>query len=319
MNKDRIFRIGTSSECEIVVLNGNPSNAVWAQLVVTDQGMHQFTVVEPSVRCLVNGNAIEKQYWVNEQDTLEIDGRTLNWEYIRGNSNDPFVPKFGHKKLVVMGIVLSAVLLAFGIVAFFVFLIKPLPPSASELYSDTCTLLSSVSPDDYQKGYDRLEKLATDSLYIPAVLKYYDIVLTDRDTSRWNQAFANMMSISNKSPEAAYECALCLSYMSPKLTLPEVKKYDFVTEKDYKKAIRLFEFASRGKINDYKTPFWQLINMITLNNDRNLSEADAQRMRLLYDILNRNLEEAVDEDVALYRRETDRIICTILKNWHIID
>ena len=91
VSRDRIFRIGTSDVCEIVIAGGAPANTIWAQLTVSDTSMHLLTVVDPAIRCSVNGNVVSKQYWVHANDRIEIEGRVLNWAYINGDSNNAFL------------------------------------------------------------------------------------------------------------------------------------------------------------------------------------------------------------------------------------
>ena len=320
MNKDRIFRIGTSSECEISVPSGIPENSVWVQLLVSDQGMHQLTVLERGIVCKVNDPVVMKQYWVNEQDIIEIDGYRMNWDYIRGNSNEPFVRNKGPKRKLIISVLSSIVLIALVIAALLLLGKKPVPvPAVPELYSEACARMASDSRELNISGFELLECLAIDSLYVPAVLKYFDLVLTNKDTERWPRAFAGMRSIAEKCTEAAYECAMCLSYISPKLDLPEVQRYSFVIEKNYEEANRYFESVVSNDKNGFKAPFWQLVNLISLYDGKSLSEEDRLMMRTLYKLLDQNLSASSDESVGAYRKETDRIIYTILKNWLIID
>lgn len=90
MNKERIFRIGTTAACEIVVPGGIPANAVWIHLAISDESMHLLTIVERGISCSVNGNVVSQRYWINEDDIIEIEGRILNWDYIKGDSDEPF-------------------------------------------------------------------------------------------------------------------------------------------------------------------------------------------------------------------------------------
>lgn len=88
---ERIFRIGTSSECEIVVPGGEPADMIWVQLAISTSSMHLLTVMNSGIKCSVNGNPVTKQYWVHADDKIEIQGYILNWAYINGDADVPFI------------------------------------------------------------------------------------------------------------------------------------------------------------------------------------------------------------------------------------
>ena len=324
MNKERIFRIGTASACEILISDGVPANVVWVQLSISDEGMHLLTIVEHGIVCRVNGNVVSQQYWVNEDDVIEIDGRILNWDYIRGDSNDPF--KITSKKMFsnkILGLIAAAVVIV-GVALFLILYEKPIPPhipTSSELYEEACTMLSSINEVDVAAGYEQIECLAVDSIYVPAVLHHYQTVLSAKDTLKWDIAFNRMQKVAKDSSDLAaiYECALCMSYISPKLSLPEVNKYDFIKDKNYEEANRLFDLVIQGDPNNYKAPFWEIINLITLSNGKSLSKSDVDKFAELYMHLDQSLSLSTEELAIQYRCEADRVIKTILQNWNIID
>lgn len=324
MNKERIFRIGTASACEIVIPDGIPANAEWVRLAISESGMHLLTVVEHGIDCYVNGNAVSQQYWVNENDVIEIGSRILNWDYISGDSNKPFKVKAKISFSKKHALLIIPAVLALGAVVFAVLYHKPDPPhipTASELFLNACSLTASIYIDEVKSGYDQIEELAVDSLYTPAVFKYYETVLRAKDTAKWDAAYNCMLQISKDSLNmgALYECALCMSYISPKLSLPEVSRYDFVTEKNYEEANRMFDIIIQNEPDNYRAPFWEIINLITMFNGRSLSGADSNKLEMLYAQLDRNLSLSDDELACQYRIETDRVIKTILRNWRIID
>lgn len=325
VNKERIFRIGTAAACEIVVQDGMPANVVWVHLAVSSEGMHLLTIVEQGITCSVNGNVVAKQYWINEDDEIEIEGRILNWDYIRGDSNEPFNIKKTEKTFNKLLIIIPVVFIAVGLILYALLYDKPEQivhiPTAPELYLEACDKLSSVNVDEARAGYDRIERLAIDSLYVPAVLKYYEIILDAKDTIRWDAAYDCMFKIAaddSLNLEAVYECALCMSYISPKLSLPEVRRYDFIRDKNYEEANRLLEIVIQKDSNNYRAPFWEIINLITLYNGRSLSEPEKDKLKALYVLLDNNLSVSSEELAVQYRAETERVIKTILQNWYII-
>lgn len=324
MNQERIFRIGTAAACEIVVPDGIPSNVVWVHLTISEECMHLLTIVEHGIVCSVNGNAVSQQYWVNDDDVIEIEGRILNWDYFKGDSNDPFKvnTRKGFSKKILF--IFPAVLIAIGAILFAVLHHKPEPPhipTASELFQNACNMTTSIDPAEVKSGYDQIEKLAIDSMYTPAVLKHYETVLVSKDTIKWGAAYRSMLQLSKdiSNTEAIYECALCMSYISPKLSLPEVGRYDFVVEKDYEEANRLFDVVIHNVPTDYKAPFWEIINLITLLNGKSLSKSDSDKLEDLYTRLDENLALSTDELANQYKIETERVIKTILQNWQIIN
>lgn len=324
MNQERIFRIGTAAACEIVVPDGIPANVVWVHLAISDEGMHLLTIVEHGIVCCVNGNAVSQQYWVNDDDVIEIEGRILNWDYIRGDSNDPF--KVSPRKMLSkkMLFIIPLSLIVICTILFAVFYHKPVPPhipTASELFQNACNMTTSIDSVEVKSGYDQIEKLAIDSLYTPAVLKHYETVLVSKDTIKWRAAYRSMLQLSKdvSNTEAIYECALCMSYISPKLSLPEVGRYDFVVEKNYEEANRLFEIVIHNVPTNYKAPFWEIINLITLLNGKSLSVSDSDKLEELYTLLDENLALTTDELANQYKIETERVIKIILQNWQIIN
>ena len=101
-NKEKIFKIGTP-------------DSQWVQLTIFDSGMHLLTLVDKNIKCTVNGNVVTNQYWVHEDDKIEIAGRVFDWNYIKGTSETAFkeVKKSskggGLLKFILIAIVLSAV------------------------------------------------------------------------------------------------------------------------------------------------------------------------------------------------------------------
>lgn len=323
MNRERIFRIGTATACEIEIPEGIPANVVWVHLAISAEGMHLLTVVERGIVCCVNGNAVSQQYWVNESDIIEIEGRVLNWDYIRGDSNEPFKVS-SNKRLMKRWIICLS--LVFIVAAILVGLLygRTEPPhieTASEIYEDACYMITSIDVGEKSAGYKQIETLAIDSLYIPAVLHYYESVLLAKDTSNWDIAYNRMMQIANDSLNlvAIYECALCMSYISPKLSLPEVMRYDFLKEKNYEEANRLFDIVISNDPYNYKAIFWKIINLITLFNGKSLADSEGDELEELYMQLDRNLSLSTEELAIEYKIETERVIKTILRNWQVID
>lgn len=325
VNKERVFRIGTASACEIIVPEGIPSNVVWVHLAINDDSMHLLTVVEHSITCCVNGNTVSNQYWVNEDDIIEIEGKTLNWDYFKGDSNEPFRNDVQKKRSIKKALILIPVgLVVVGVILFAMLYEKPEPPhipNASELYHDASAMIASVNDEDIRAGYNLIERLAIDSLYVPAVLKHYEVVKVAKDTLKWDAIYECMYMISKDSLNmvATYECALCMSYISPKLSLPEVQQYDFVKNKSYEDANALFDVVIQNDRNSYKAPFWKIINMITLYNGKSLSDAEREHLNMLYQLLDKNLELSTEDLAIQYKAETERVIKVILQNWQIID
>ena len=101
-NKEKIFKIGTA-------------DAQWVQLTIFESGMHLLTLVDKSIKCTVNGNVVSNQYWVHEDDKIEIAGRIFDWNYIKGASETPFKETKksskvgGFLKFIVIVLVLAAV------------------------------------------------------------------------------------------------------------------------------------------------------------------------------------------------------------------
>lgn len=101
-NKEKIFKIGIA-------------DTQWAQLTIFESGMHLLTLVDKSIKCTVNGNVVSKQYWVHEDDKIEIAGQVFDWNYIKGTSESAFKeakqsPKgSGFLKLIVLALLLVAV------------------------------------------------------------------------------------------------------------------------------------------------------------------------------------------------------------------
>lgn len=101
-NKEKIFKIGTA-------------DAQWVQLTIFESGMHLLTLVDKTIKCTVNGNVVSNQYWVHEDDKIDIDGRIFDWNYIKGASETPFKETQksskggGFLKFIVIMVVLAAV------------------------------------------------------------------------------------------------------------------------------------------------------------------------------------------------------------------
>lgn len=104
-NKEKIFKIGSA-------------DTQWVQLTIFDSGMHLLTLIDKSIECSVNGNVVSNQYWVHEDDRIEIAGRVFDWNYVKGTSESPFKETKhsskggGFLKFIVIGGLLAAVAFA---------------------------------------------------------------------------------------------------------------------------------------------------------------------------------------------------------------
>lgn len=327
---ERIFRIGTAKSCEIIVKNGIPANVVWVRIAANDDGTHLLIVDEPEINCYVNGTRITTQYWVKDKDLIEIEGKILNWDYINGDSDRPFknVNKNPNKTLYIILCALAGVCLLVGLVFLILhFVNKEEPvevhiPTASERYESALSMIAADSLHLIDEGRAVIQQLAIDSLYVPAVYDYYDHLLSAKDTVKWESAFNCMLKISEDDANlrAMYECALCMSFISPKLSLPEVRRYDFIKNKDYNQANRLFDRLLDCDPDNYKAPFWEIMNLIYNNNSvSTISNRDRAKLKECYNALTDNLASTTDPSSENYRNETERVIKVILRNWHIID
>ena len=157
-------------------------------------------------------------------------------------------------------------------------------PSCEEIYCEALNLLNQRDSIHLQiQGKEKLRTLVEDSLYVPAKMKYYVLLLNSNSPLEVKKGFSElekMAQIDTLNTTAMFECGLTLSKSNPSFNIPMIRQSHLGIEPDLSKANDLLIKVVESDTLDYKSAYWALSNLIEMK----LAESNGVKMALPSDV-----------------------------------
>ena len=195
-------------------------------------------------------------------------------------------------------------------------------PTCAELYDRALiTLNSQDSIHLHRQAKDTLRVLVEDSLFYPAKIDYYVLLINSDDPVEVRKGFTGLKDIiqtDSTSSVAFYECGLTLSQSSMAFRVPHYRQEDLGMEYDLRQANEWLYKAIQLDSLDYKSVYWALDNLVDLKLSEEATKDDFDKMKELYYLFFEIIEKSNDVSANEYVNAM-KPIAKALYNWGIID
>ena len=253
----------------------------------------------------------------------------VDLERISANGNNG-----GNSKLGIVSVISVAVILIIGVVLLLKTsndddIDKPIVklPTCEEIYQDAIAMVNQRDSVHLQiKGKEKLRILVEDSLYTPAKMKYYVLLLNSNIPAEVKKGFSELEKIAQTdtlNTIAFFECGLTLSKSNPSFDVPRKRQSLLNIEPDLQQANNWLIKAMKTDTLDYKSAYWALSNLIEMKVDESngikvsLPLNIDNQMIELYRVFEKRVHNNEDVTTQKYKEaiENDKIT---LWNWGLI-
>ena len=200
-------------------------------------------------------------------------------------------------------------------------------PTCEEIYQDAIAMVNQRDSVHLQiQGKEKLRMLVEDSLYVPAKMKYYVLLLNSNTPTEVKKGFLELKKIAQTdtlNTLALFECGLTLSKSNPSFNVPMMRQSLLNIEPDLLQANNLLIKAMQTDTLDYKSAYWALSNLIELK----LAESNGIKVSLPLNIdkqmveLYKTFEERVQNNEDITAQKYKEAIINDKKtlwNWGLI-
>lgn len=199
--------------------------------------------------------------------------------------------------------------------------------SCDEIYEEAMVMLNHHdSIHLYIQGKEKLRILAEDSLYVPAKMKYYVLLLNSNISEEVIKGFTALKKIlqtDTLNTIALFECGLTLSKSNPTFNIPMVRQSLLGIEPDLFQANDWLYKVVKLDTLDYKSAYWALSNLIEMK----LAESNGIKIKLplnvdrkmveLYGMFEKRVQNYEDVTAEKYKEAVAKDK-KILWNWGLI-
>ena len=154
------------------------------------------------------------------------------------------------------------------------------------------------------QGKEKLRILVEDSLYTPAKMKYYVLLLNSNTPAEVKKGFSELEKIAQTdtlNTIALFECGLTLSKSNKAFNVPMIRQSFIGMEPNLVQANELFYRAINLDSLDYKSVYWAFNNLMEMKLDGSLSSKGDKQIIELYKLFNQRIENHADATSDLYR------------------
>jgi len=178
-------------------------------------------------------------------------------------------------------------------------------PTCEEIYNDALSMLNKKDSVHLQtKGKELLCSLAEDSLYFPAKMKYYVMLLNSRNPEEVQKGFTELERIAlNDSTNnvALFECGLTLSKGNRFFNVPTMRQSFLNRDMDLDKANQLLYKSMKADTTDYKSVYWAFNNLMEKKIAGTLPASEDKQITALYKLFEVRVDEHEDATADIYK------------------
>ena len=178
-------------------------------------------------------------------------------------------------------------------------------PTCEEIYNDALSMLNTKDSVHLQvKGKELLCILAEDSLYFPAKMKYYVMLLNSRNPEEVQKGFTELERIAlNDSTNnvALFECGLTLSKGNRFFNVPTMRQSFLNRDMDLDKANQLLYKSMKVDTTDYKSVYWAFNNLMEKKIAGTLPASEDKQIIALYKLFEERIDAHEDATANIYK------------------
>lgn len=178
-------------------------------------------------------------------------------------------------------------------------------PTCEEIYNDALSMLNTKDSVHLQvKGKELLCILAEDSLYFPAKMKYYVMLLNSRNPEEVQKGFTELERIAlNDSTNnvALFECGLTLSKGNRFFNVPTMRQSFLNRDMDLDKANQLLYKSMKADTTDYKSVYWAFNNLMEKKIAGTLPASEDKQIIALYKLFEERIDAHEDATANIYK------------------
>lgn len=178
-------------------------------------------------------------------------------------------------------------------------------PTCEEIYNDALSMLNKKDSVHLQtKGKELLCSLAEDSLYFPAKMKYYVLLLNSNTPTEVKKGFSELEKIAQTdtlNTVALFECGLTLSKSNKVFNVPMIRQSFMGVDPNLVQANELLYRAINLDTLDYKSVYWAFNNLLEMKLDGSLPSSGDKQIIELYKLFHQRIENHSDATSDLYK------------------
>lgn len=178
-------------------------------------------------------------------------------------------------------------------------------PTCEEIYHGALSMLNKEDSVHLQaKGKELLCTLAEDSLYFPAKMKYYVMLLNSRNPEEVQKGFTELERIAlNDSTNnvALFECGLTLSKGNRFFNVPTMRQSFLNRDVDLDRANQLLYKSMKADTTDYKSVYWAFNNLMEKKLVGTLPASEDKQITALYKLFEERIDARKDATADIYK------------------
>lgn len=182
---------------------------------------------------------------------------------------------------------------------------EKIQPTCEEIYDKAISFLSQKdSIHLHIKAKEQLRVLAEDSLYFPAKMKYYVILLNSRNPEDVQKGFSQLEQLAmddTTNNVALFECGLTLSKGNRFFNVPTMRQSFLNRDADLDKANQLLYKSMSLDSTDYKSVYWVFNNLMEKKIDGTLPYREDKQIVKLYKMFEERVAMHHDATSDIYR------------------
>ena len=194
-------------------------------------------------------------------------------------------------------------------------------PTIQEVYSEAMILLSyDDSINMQERGKEKLRILVEDSLFVPAKMTYFLLLLNSDDSSEVRKGYYGLEKIAQEdtlNSQAMYECGLTLSKSNMFFDEPSIRQSLIKIEPDIHKANEWLYKSIELDTFDYKSVYWAFNNLMEMKLSNSFPSNGDKQIIELYDMFNHRIDYYEDSISGIYEMAIMKDAET-LKIWGLI-
>lgn len=176
--------------------------------------------------------------------------------------------------------------------------------NCNSLYSDAVLLIESRNPELYNRGKETLRLLVEDSLYAPAELRYYVLLLNSTNKNEVVKGYNEIKKMAKSevlNHTAMFECGLTLSKGNQFINVPTNRQTYLNIDVDLDNANQWLYKSMEMDTTDYKSVYWILNNLTEKTKVGTLSSNEEEQLTKLYKLFEKRAMMTDDNVVEIYK------------------
>lgn len=178
-------------------------------------------------------------------------------------------------------------------------------PTCEEIFNDAMSMLAQKDSLHLQsKGKEQLRLLAEDSLYFPAKMKYYVMLLNSKNPEEVQKGFVELEQIAvtdTSNNIALFECGLTLSKGNRYFNVPTMRQSFLNKDMDLEKANMWLYKSMDADTTDYKSVYWAFNNLMEQKIAGTLPVSEDKQITKLYKMFEERVSKHEDSTAEIYK------------------